>query len=116
MTPSATSGRPLSKFEKAAENAASRGFGSNFSGAAFCLSWFGHVCRHETLQKTMLQGTVEGARHKGRSRKSWKATSKNGQVSHCVGAAHRIRHGSMGNHHSRMSAEVLPTTPGRHGN
>ena len=35
MTPSATSGRHLSMFEK--ENAVSDGFGSNFSGAAFCL-------------------------------------------------------------------------------
>ena len=35
------------------------------------LSWFGHVTRHNTLSKTILQGTVEGGRRKGRQRKSW---------------------------------------------
>ena len=37
ITPSATSGRHLSKFEKTTGNAASGGFESNFSGVAFCL-------------------------------------------------------------------------------
>ena len=37
MTSLATSGRHLSKFEKTCENAASDGFGSSFSRAAFCL-------------------------------------------------------------------------------
>ena len=35
------------------------------------LAWFGHVTRHDGLCKTVLQGTVEGARGKGRPRKSW---------------------------------------------
>ena len=35
------------------------------------LAWFGHVTRHNTLSKTILQGTVEGGRRKGRPRKSW---------------------------------------------
>ena len=37
MTSSVTSGRHLLMLKKADENAASYGFGSNFSGAAFCL-------------------------------------------------------------------------------
>ena len=37
MTSPATPGQHLSKFEKPAENAASEGFRSNFSGTAFCL-------------------------------------------------------------------------------
>ena len=35
------------------------------------LAWYGHVCRHDSLSKTILQGTVEGQRKRGRPRKSW---------------------------------------------
>lgn len=35
------------------------------------LAWFGHVTRHNTLSKTILQGTLEGSRRRGRPRKSW---------------------------------------------
>ena len=35
------------------------------------LAWFGHLTRHNTLSKTILQGTVEGGRRRGRQRKSW---------------------------------------------
>ncbi|XP_076468832.1 uncharacterized protein LOC143299483 [Babylonia areolata] len=35
------------------------------------MAWFGHVIRHNTLSKTILQGTVEGGRRRGRQRKSW---------------------------------------------
>ena len=35
------------------------------------LSWFGHINRHDTLCKTILQGTIEGGRRRGRQRKSW---------------------------------------------
>ena len=34
------------------------------------LSWFGRLGRHDTLPKFMLQGTVDGRRHRGRPRKS----------------------------------------------
>ena len=33
--------------------------------------WFGHVNRHNTLSKTILQGTVEGRRKRGRQKKNW---------------------------------------------
>ena len=36
------------------------------------LSWFSHVCRHDTLPKIILRGTVDGSRRRGRPRKSWK--------------------------------------------
>ena len=36
------------------------------------LSWFGHVCRHDTLPKVILQGSVDGRRRRSRPRKSWK--------------------------------------------
>ncbi|GFS00135.1 endonuclease-reverse transcriptase [Elysia marginata] len=32
------------------------------------LAWFGHVTRHDSLSKTILQGTVEGKRRRGRQR------------------------------------------------
>ena len=35
------------------------------------LSWFGHVTRHNSLPKTILQGTLEGGRRRGRQAKSW---------------------------------------------
>ena len=33
------------------------------------LAWYGHVTRHQTLSKTILQGTLEGSRKRGRQRK-----------------------------------------------
>ncbi len=35
------------------------------------LAWYGHVSRHGSLSKTILQGTVEGKQRRGRPRKSW---------------------------------------------
>lgn len=35
------------------------------------LAWFGHVTRHDTLTKTVLQGTLEGGRKRGRQTKCW---------------------------------------------
>ena len=35
------------------------------------LAWFGHVTRHNNLSKTVLQGTLEGGRKRGRQMKSW---------------------------------------------
>ena len=35
------------------------------------MKWFGHVTRHNSLSKTILQGTVEGRRKRGRQRKLW---------------------------------------------
>jgi hypothetical protein len=35
------------------------------------LAWFGHVNRHDSLSKTILQGTVQGARRQGGQRKNW---------------------------------------------
>ena len=34
-------------------------------------TWFGHVTRHNSLSKTILQGTWEGGRRRGRQRKCW---------------------------------------------
>ena len=35
------------------------------------LTWFGHVTRHNNLPKTVLQGTLEGGRKRGRQMKCW---------------------------------------------
>ena len=34
-------------------------------------SWFGHVTRHDSFSKTILQGTLEGEGRHGRQRKCW---------------------------------------------
>ena len=40
------------------------------------LKWHGHVTRSSGLAKTMLQGTVQGGRRRGRQRKRWEDNSK----------------------------------------
>ncbi len=35
------------------------------------LRWYGHVSRSSGISKTILQGTVQGGRKKGRQRKRW---------------------------------------------
>ena len=40
------------------------------------LSWFNHVCRHDTLPKIIRQGTVDGRCRKDRQCKSWKDNIK----------------------------------------
>ena len=35
------------------------------------LAWFGHVTRHDSLSKTILQDTLEGRRRRGRQSKYW---------------------------------------------
>ena len=35
------------------------------------LKWYGHVTRTNGLSKTILQGTVQGKRRRGRQRKKW---------------------------------------------
>ena len=35
------------------------------------LNWYGHLCRHTSLAKTVQQGTVPGGRSRGRPRKRW---------------------------------------------
>ena len=40
------------------------------------MKWFGHTVRHNTLTKTILQGTVEGGRKRGRPKKMWLTNSQ----------------------------------------
>ena len=35
------------------------------------LAWFRHVTRHNSLSKTICQGTFEGGQHRGQQRKCW---------------------------------------------
>lgn len=35
------------------------------------LTWFGHAIRHDSLSNTIIQGTIEGCRKRGRQRKRW---------------------------------------------
>ena len=40
------------------------------------LKWYGHVSRSSGLAKTILQGTVQGGRRRGRQRKRWEDNIK----------------------------------------
>ena len=40
------------------------------------LRWFGHVLRYSGLAKTILQGTEEGKRKRGRQKKTWEDNIK----------------------------------------
>ena len=40
------------------------------------LKWYGHVTRSSGLAKTVLQGTVQGERRRGRQRKRWEDNIK----------------------------------------
>ena len=35
------------------------------------MSYYGHICRHNILANTIMQGKVEGARSRGRPKKDW---------------------------------------------
>ena len=43
------------------------------------LRWYDHISRSSGMAKTILQGTVKGTRRRGRQKKRWKITSRNGQ-------------------------------------
>ena len=40
------------------------------------LSWYGHISRFSGMVKTILQGTVKGARRRGRQKKRWEDNIK----------------------------------------
>ncbi|GFR66139.1 endonuclease-reverse transcriptase [Elysia marginata] len=35
------------------------------------LAYYGHIRRHQSLQKTIMEGKINGKRQRGRKRKSW---------------------------------------------
>ena len=40
------------------------------------LKWYGHISRSSGMAKTILQGTVKGARRRGRQKKRWEDNIK----------------------------------------
>ena len=63
------------------------------------LAYYGHVRRHETLQKKILEGKIEGERGRGRRRKSWIENIKEmtgASINHCCEIAkHRSKWRAM---------------------
>ena len=47
------------------------------------LPWFGHVCRHDTRPKIILQVSVDGRRRRGRRLYRGRTTSMSGRASRC---------------------------------
>ena len=48
------------------------------------LAWFGHVTRHDSLPKTILQGTSEGGRRRVGKENAGRTTSKSGPYRDCL--------------------------------
>lgn len=46
---------------------------SRHSKKARIVIWFSHAIHHDTLSKTVLKGSVDGRRRRGRQQKNWKA-------------------------------------------
>ncbi|KAH3841731.1 hypothetical protein DPMN_115206 [Dreissena polymorpha] len=57
------------------------------------LAWFGHVTRHESLRKTVLQGALEGGR--GHQKKSWMDNLRVDIPSHIVGHPRSIHYATL---------------------
>ena len=74
------------------------------------LSWFSHVCRHDTLPK-ILQGSVNGRRRRGRPHKSWKDNIKEWTTQSML-SLHKTGVDGRSSQPRRLSGT---TTPGRHG-
>ena len=74
------------------------------------LSWFGYVCRHDTLPKIILQGTVDSSRRRGRPRKSWKDN-----IRERTGQSRMTEVDGQSSQQIHLSEYPQRTTPGRHG-
>ena len=44
------------------------------------LRWYGHISRSSGMAKTVLQGTVKGARKRGRQKKRWEDRRRDGKI------------------------------------
>ena len=73
-------------------------------------AWFGHVTRYDSLFKTILQGSLEGGRHRGRQRKCWMDIIMEWTS---VPMPELLTMASRGKHWKRISAEssLMPPPP-----
>ena len=78
------------------------------------LSWFGHVCCHDTLPKIILQGTVDGGHRRGRPYKSWKDNIKEWTGQLISSLLHIVDERSTGSRRSRCICQSTSKTPERH--
>ena len=60
------------------------------------LQWYGHVARSGGLAKTIMLGTVQGGRKRGRQRRDGKTTSKSGPACHSSTRKGQHRTGTNG--------------------
>ena len=70
------------------------------------LSRFGQVCRHDTLTKITLKGTLDGSCHRPRPRKSWNDNTKI-WIGQSI-ASHSRQKKLMSSHHSRGICQSAP--------
>jgi len=62
---------PMSRFVKGVESTCGRRDTLLATVKRWKINWLDHICRHNSLAKTILQGIAEGGRKRGRPRKSW---------------------------------------------
>ena len=72
------------------------------------LEWFGHVTRHDSLSKTILQCALEGGRRCGRPRKCWMDNEKEWT---CLPMTEMLTRPSCRKHWKRISAESSVMSP-----
>ena len=72
------------------------------------LEWFGHVTRHDSLSKTILQCALEGGRRCGRPRKCWMDNEKEWT---CLPMPEMLTRPSCRKHWKRISAESSVMSP-----
>ena len=75
------------------------------------LTWFGHVTRHNSLPKTILQGTLEGGRKRGRQAKSWLDNIKVDKNGHPHPDQESRRSNKLEKTGTHRVPHVSPTTP-----
>ena len=75
------------------------------------LQWYGHVTRSSGLAKTILQGTVEGARRRGRQKKRWADNIREWTGADFVTTQAQARNRQTWRELSKRASLVVPRRP-----
>ena len=73
------------------------------------LAWFGHVTRHDSRSQTILRGTLEGGRRRGRQRKCWLDNIK--EWTDVPGHARPVHQGPLQKRLEEGGCRIVPHVP-----